>query len=70
MRRATLAAAIIIATGTIATPASAQTSTASSGPAFSWRYFTTPLEKDATRVVQAQQQLHLPNRPGNPVRQA
>jgi len=66
MRTSMLAAAIIVAAGTIATPASAQTSTASSGPAFSWRYFTTPLEKDAARVVQAQQQLHLPNRPGNP----
>src|SRR5438105_10759870 len=37
MRRSMLAVAVIMATGVIATPASAQTSTASSGPAFSWR---------------------------------
>jgi len=59
--------------GMLATAASAQTygtpnlstSTSASGPSFSARYFTTPLENDASRVVQMQQQLHLPNRPGN-----
>jgi quercetin dioxygenase-like cupin family protein len=65
MRRAMLTLAIIAATGLLATAASPQTSTSATGPAFSWRYFTTPLEKDGTRVVQAQQQLHLPNRAGN-----
>jgi len=63
MRRAILTFATIVVTGMLATAASPQTST--TGPAFSWRYFTTALEKDATRVVQAQQQLHLPNREGN-----
>ena len=58
-------AIIVTVAATLATAASAQTSTSPTGPAFSWRYFTTALEKDATRVVQAQQQLHLPNREGN-----
>jgi quercetin dioxygenase-like cupin family protein len=60
-----LTLATIAVTGLLATAASAQTSTSATGPAFSWRYFNTPLEKDGTRVVQAQQQLHLPNRAGN-----
>ena len=54
-----------MAAGTFATAASAQTSTSPTGPAFSTRFFTTPLENDASRVVQMQMQLHLPNRPGN-----
>ena len=29
------------------------------------KFFTTALEKDPSRVVQMQMQLHLPNRPGN-----
>src|SRR5438128_1395005 len=65
MRRSMLALAIIMAAGTIATTASAQTSTSPTGPAFSWRFFTTVLDKDPSREVQMQMQLHLPNRPGN-----
>jgi len=68
MHRPIIALAVVAFAGTLATAASAQTystSTSSSGPSFSARYFTTPLEKDASRVVQMQQQLHLPNRPGN-----
>ena len=65
MRRTMLAVAIIMAAGTIATSASAQTSTSPTGPAFSWRFFTTALDKDPSREVQMQMQLHLPNRPGN-----
>jgi len=53
------------AASTIATAPSAQTSTSPTGPAFSTRFFTTPLDKDPSRVVQMQMQLHLPNRPGN-----
>jgi quercetin dioxygenase-like cupin family protein len=66
MRISILALAIGATVGLLAAPASAQTSTSPTGPAFSWRYFTTPLEKDGSRIVQAQQQLHLPNRAGNP----
>ena len=65
MRKSILTLAVAIAAGTIATAASAQTSTSPTGPAFSTRFFTTPLENDASRVVQMQMQLHLPNRPGN-----
>jgi quercetin dioxygenase-like cupin family protein len=65
MRRPMLALALILAAGTVATPASAQTSTSPTGPAFSWRFFTTDLDKDPSRDVQMQMQLHLPNRPGN-----
>src|SRR5262249_22588194 len=50
-----------------ATPASAQTSTSPTGPAFSWRFFSTPPEKDPSRDVRLQMQLHLPGRPGNGV---
>src|SRR5262249_16168295 len=57
--------AIISAAGMAATTASAQTSTSATGPAFSWRFFTTALEKDPTRDVRMQMQLHLPNREGN-----
>jgi quercetin dioxygenase-like cupin family protein len=63
MRKAMLTLATIAVTGMIATTASAQTST--TGPAFSWRYFTTALDKDPSREVQMQMQLHLPNRAGN-----
>src|SRR5579871_4780251 len=66
MRCAVLAFATITAIGTIATTASAQTSTSPTGPAFSTRFFTTPLENDPSREVRLQMQLHLPNRPGNP----
>jgi quercetin dioxygenase-like cupin family protein len=67
MRRSMLAAAIIAAAGTIATGASAQAPAPAqaTGPAFSARFFTTPLDKDPSRNVQLQMQLHLPNRPGN-----
>ena len=65
MRRSMLAVAIIMAAGAFATTASAQTSTSPTGPAFSWRFFTTALDKDPSREVQMQMQLHLPNRPGN-----
>jgi quercetin dioxygenase-like cupin family protein len=65
MRRSMLTLAIIAMAGTIATAASAQTSTSPTGPAFSWRFFTTDLDKDPTRDVQMQMQLHLPNRAGN-----
>ena len=64
MRRSMLRIAVIVAAGAIVTAAAAQTSP--TGPAFSKRFFTTPLDKDASRNVQMQMQLHLPNRPGNP----
>jgi quercetin dioxygenase-like cupin family protein len=58
--------AVALLAGTFATAANAQNApAAASGPAFSQRFFTTPLEKDPSRVVQMQMQLHLPNRPGN-----
>src|ERR1700758_3368417 len=57
----------IIAATTAITPAAlAQTSTSATGPAFSTRFFTTPLENDPSREVRLQMQLHLPNRAGNP----
>jgi quercetin dioxygenase-like cupin family protein len=65
MRSSMLTLAVIAAAGTIATAASAQTSNSPAGPAFSQRFFTTPLENDPARDVQMQMQLHLPNRPGN-----
>jgi quercetin dioxygenase-like cupin family protein len=65
MRASILTLAAVMAASTIATAASAQTSTSPTGPAFSTRFFTTPLDKDPSRVVQMQMQLHLPNRPGN-----
>ena len=65
MRSSMLALAVITVAGTIATAASAQTSTSPTGPAFSTRFFTTALENDPSRDVQLQMQLHLPSRPGN-----
>src|SRR5438874_6178064 len=65
MRYSMLALSLLKAAAMIATPASAQTSTSPIGPAFSWRFFTTALDKDPSREVQMQMQLHLPNRPGN-----
>jgi quercetin dioxygenase-like cupin family protein len=65
MRTSLLALAAIAVAATIATAASAQTSTSPTGPAFSTRFFTTPLENDPSREVRLQMQLHLPNRPGN-----
>ena len=65
MRKAMLTLATIAATGMLATAALSQSSTSPTGPAFSWRYFTTDLDKDPTREVSMQMQLHLPNRPGN-----
>jgi quercetin dioxygenase-like cupin family protein len=64
MLKAVLTSAIV-AVGLCATPASAQTSTSPTGPAFSWRFFTTPLENDPSRDVRLQMQLHLPGRQGN-----
>jgi quercetin dioxygenase-like cupin family protein len=64
MRRSMLRMAIIVAAGAIATAAAAQISP--TGPAYSKRFFTTPLENDPSRNVQMQMQLHLPNRAGNP----
>src|SRR5947209_6870319 len=63
MRKSVLTVAVVVAAGMIATTASAQTSP--TGPAYSKRFFTTLLEKDPTRDVQMQMQLHLPNRAGN-----
>jgi quercetin dioxygenase-like cupin family protein len=63
--------AVALLAGTMATAANAQNApagnaqSAQSGPAFSKRFFTTPLENDPSRVVQMQMQLHLPHRPGN-----
>ena len=65
MRSSMVTLAVVAVAGTIATTASAQTSTSPTGPAFSQRFFTTALENDPSRVVQMQMQLHLPNRPGN-----
>ena len=70
MRRSIMMIAITLAAGSFATAASAQTPAAqtpgaASGPAYSKKFFTTALEKDPSRVVQMQMQLHLPNRPGN-----
>jgi quercetin dioxygenase-like cupin family protein len=61
-------AAVMITTGTIATAAYAQApapAVPATGPAYSKRFFTTLLEKDPSRDVQLQMQLHLPNRAGN-----
>jgi quercetin dioxygenase-like cupin family protein len=62
--------AVTLVAGSFATVASAQTPAApapgaASGPAYSKKFFTTALEKDPSRVVQMQMQLHLPSRPGN-----
>jgi quercetin dioxygenase-like cupin family protein len=65
MRNSRLTLATIAMAGMLAMPASAQTSTSPTGPAFSWRFFTTALDKDPSREVQMQMQLHLPNRQGN-----
>jgi quercetin dioxygenase-like cupin family protein len=65
MRGSILGVAVITMAGTLATSASAQTSTSPTGPAFSQRFFTTPLANDPSRDVQMQMQLHLPNRTGN-----
>ena len=65
MRRTMLAVAVVMTAVAFATSASAQTSTSATGPAFSWRFFTTALDKDPTRDVALQMQLHLPNRQGN-----
>jgi quercetin dioxygenase-like cupin family protein len=70
MRRSTVMIAVTLVAGSFATAASAQTPAAptpgaASGPAYSKKFFTTALEKDPSRVVQMQMQLHLPNRPGN-----
>jgi len=69
MRRSIVALAVVAVAGIFATAASTQTfetSKSPTGPAFSWRYFSTPLENDPSRVVRMQQQLQLPGRPGDP----
>ena len=58
MRNAILMSAILAATAMITPAAFAQTSTSPTGPAYSKRFFTTPLDKDASRNVQMQMQLH------------
>jgi quercetin dioxygenase-like cupin family protein len=63
MRRSVLALAGILLAGTFVATASAQTSP--TGPVFSQRFFNTALDKDTSREVQMQMQLHLPNRQGN-----
>ncbi len=65
MRRDIRTITLAIAAGMMATAASAQTSTSSTGPVFSQRFFNTALANDPSRDVQMQMQLHLPNRPGN-----
>ena len=65
MRKTMLTLSTIVLTGMLATAALPQTSTSPTGPAFSWRFFTTALDKDPTRDVALQMQLHLPNRQGN-----
>jgi quercetin dioxygenase-like cupin family protein len=69
MRRSIAALAVMAVVGMLATAASAQTfetSKSPTGPMFSWRYFSTALENDPSRVVRMQQQLQLPGRPGDP----
>ena len=63
MRKSVMMFTVAVTAALLTTAASAQTSP--TGPAFSKRFFTTPLENDSSRVVQMQMQLHLPNRPGN-----
>jgi quercetin dioxygenase-like cupin family protein len=65
MRAAILMSTIITAATMFTTGALAQTSTSPTGPAFSTRFFTTPLENDPSRDVRLQMQLHLPSRAGN-----
>ncbi|HEY6256674.1 MAG TPA: cupin domain-containing protein [Xanthobacteraceae bacterium] len=71
MRRSVMMLAIATVAAAVAAPALAQTPApvqapaSTTGPAYSKRFFTTPLEKDPSRVVQMQMQLHLPNRAGN-----
>jgi quercetin dioxygenase-like cupin family protein len=66
MRKSAKMLAVTLLAGSFATAATAQTPAAApSGPAYSKKFFTTALEKDPSRVVQMQMQLHLPNRPGN-----
>ncbi len=65
MRTPILTPAIAAELAMITTTALAQTSTSPTGPIFSTRFFTTPLENDPSREVRLQMQLHLPNRPGN-----
>jgi quercetin dioxygenase-like cupin family protein len=61
MRMSVVAMVLVFSAAT----ASAQAQERQSGPAYSKRFFTTMLEKDPSRNVQMQMQLHLPNRPGN-----
>ncbi len=65
MRRFMLTLTVVAVAGAMASAASAQPPPSPTGPAFSHRFFTTPLDKDPSRNVQMQMQLHLPNRAGN-----
>jgi quercetin dioxygenase-like cupin family protein len=65
MRKTLPMSAIITSAMMITTAAWTQTSTSPTGPAFSTRFFNTPLENDPAREVRLQMQLHLPSRPGN-----
>src|SRR5258708_9268475 len=64
MRKTMLTLSTIALTGMLATVALPQTSTSPTGPAFSWRFFTTALDKDPTRDVALVMQLPLPTRQG------
>jgi quercetin dioxygenase-like cupin family protein len=65
MRRSIMLVAVAMMAGMATAAAQTPAPPSTSGPAYSKRFFTTALEKDPSRVVQMQMQLHLPNRPGN-----
>ena len=64
MRKSVILIATAVVAALMATAAFAQTPDSSGGPAYSKRFFITPLEKDPSRVVQMQMELYLPNHPG------
>src|SRR5437870_13403520 len=66
MRQLTLAAAAIALVAASAPAQAQQQQPAATGPEQTTRYFTTPLEKDPSRVVRLQMQMHAPGKPGNP----
>ena len=57
------AASALIAASAVAAHAQQPAAT---GPEQTTRYFATPLEKDPSRIVRMQMQLHAPGKPGNP----
>jgi quercetin dioxygenase-like cupin family protein len=65
MRRSIMTIAVVTAVGLGVTAAFVQAQERQTGPAYSKRFFTTALDKDPSRNVQMQMQLHLPNRAGN-----